>query len=233
MSRQDSTIKNRIRRRAKRLGLSLADDVLERLFAYVALLRHWNERMNLTALDDSDKGLDRLLIEPLVAATHLPAGRPRVVDIGSGAGSPAIPLKLARTAVRVLMVESKVRRAAFLREACRHLGIGGADVETARFESLLTRADLHEAHDVLTLRAVRIEARVLNGLQAFVRPGGCLFLFRGGSGSDTLADLTPPLAWRETLPLVDVLGSRLVVLEKRGVGRTGRRTSEYSARDAV
>ena len=218
MSRQESTIKNRIRRRAKRLGVILADDLVERLFTYVALLRHWNERMNLTALDDSEKGLDRLLVEPLVAAVHLPSGRPRIIDVGSGAGSPAIPLKLARPGVRLLMVESRARRAAFLREACRHLQIGGADVETARFESLLPRVDLHEAHDVLTLRAVRIEARVLKGLQAFVRPGGFIFLFRTRSGLEAPENLTPPLAWRETHPLVDTLGSRLVVLEKRHVG---------------
>ncbi len=219
MSRQDATIKNRIRRRAKRAGLTLEDDLVERLWAYVELLGRWNERMNLTALDDKNRGLDRLLVEPLVAATYLPSGRKRVVDIGSGAGSPAIPLKLAAPEARLLMVESKVRRAAFLREACRHLEIEGADVETARFETLLARADLHETHDVLTLRAVRVEARVLNGLQAFVRPGGCLFLFRGGSGPDMPAEVRPPLAWRETHPLAEELGSRLVVLEKRDVGR--------------
>ncbi len=217
MSRQDTLIKNRIRRRAKRVGLILTDAQVEHLWAYVELLRRWNERMNLTALDARDKGLDRLLIEPLIASTHLPAGPVRVVDIGSGAGSPAIPLRLGRSNVRVLMIEAKVRRAAFLREACRHLEIDDADVETARYESLLSRADLHEAHDVLTLRAVPIETRMLNGLQAFVRPGGHLFLFRGGSGPDVPVGLRPPLEWRETHQLVDVLGSRLVVLEKRKV----------------
>ncbi len=220
MSRQRTTVKNRIRRRAKRVGLDLADGLVERLWSYVELLRRWNQRMNLTALDDGDRGLDRLLIEPLIAATHLPAGRKRIVDIGSGAGSPAIPMKFALLEAPLLMVESKVRRAAFLREACRHLEVEGAEVETARFESLLTRAELHEAHDVLTLRAVRVESRVLNGLQAFVRPGGFVFLFRGGSGPDIPDDLRPPLAWLETHPLVDILGSRLVVLQKRGVGRS-------------
>ena len=73
-------------------------------------------------------------------------------------------------------------------------------------------------HDLLTLRAVRIETRVLRGLQAFVKPGGVVALFRGGVGSDVPADLEPPLAWRATYPLVSTLGSRLAVLEKRSVG---------------
>ena len=78
---------------------------------------------------------------------------------------------------------------------------------------------LHEAHDLLTIRAVRVESRVLMSLQAFVRPGGQLFLFRGNVAADPPETLTPPLAWRATFPLLESLRSRLVVLEKRGLGR--------------
>ena len=76
--------------------------------------------MNLTALDDRESGLDRLIVEPLMAVERLPTNRGRVVDIGSGGGSPAIPMKLAAPGVDLLMVESKVRKAAFLREAAAH-----------------------------------------------------------------------------------------------------------------
>ena len=91
-------------------------------------------------------------------------------------------------------------------------------VETARFEELLTRPDLHEAVDVVTVRAVRIELRVLMGLQAFLKPGGDLFLFRGPSGPAVPAPLTPPLVWQGTYPLVDAASSRLVVIRKAQVG---------------
>ena len=91
------------------------------------------------------------------------------------------------TDVTVLMVEAKTRKSVFLREALRALDLTRGDVVTSRFEELLTKPRLHEAHDLLTIRAVRIEARVLMSLQAFVRPSGELFLFRtsaGASGSD-------------------------------------------------
>ncbi len=193
--------------------------LLERLVTYVDLLQRWNRRMNLTALDDRDSGLDRLVIEPLVAARHLSTNQGSVVDIGSGGGSPAIPLKLAVSGITLVMVEAKTRKAAFLREVVRELELDRTTVETGRYEQLLARPDLHEAHDVLTIRAVRLESRVLRWLQAFVKPGGELFLFRSTSGMDVPPDLAAPLAWAATYPLVESLRSQLVVLRKQAVGR--------------
>ena len=209
----------RIKRRARRAGLEVTDTLVERLGVYVELLQRWNARMNLTALNDRDAGLDRLVIEPLVAARHLPTVEGTLIDIGSGGGSPAIPLKVARPGLSLVMVEAKTRKGAFLREAIRQLELADTTVERARYEELLPRPELHEAIDVLTLRAVRVEMRVLRGLQAFVRPGGELFLFRGGGDVDVPDGLEPPLTWHGTYPLVESLRSRLVVLRKVGLGR--------------
>lgn len=208
-------MKDRIRKRAKRAGLELPDSLVDQLHDYLDLLRRWNERMNLTALDEKDAGLDRLLIEPLIAASHLPAKDGHLIDIGSGGGSPAIPMKLAAPASSLVMVEAKTRKAAFLREVGRQLELGEVAVEVERYETLLARPELHEGHDVLTLRAVRVEGRVLRGLQAFLKPGGVMFLFRGGGAVDVPAALEPPLFWVATYPLVESLRSRLVILEKR------------------
>ena len=219
-------LKRRLERRAARAGVEVSDRLIERLCVYVELLLRWNARMNLTALDDRDTGLDRLIVEPLVAVRHLPTRTATVVDIGSGGGSPAIPLKLAAPDVSLLMVEAKTRKAAFLREVVRRLELDRTSVETGRYEALLTRPELHEAHDVLTLRAVRVEARVLRGLQAFIKPGGELLLFRGGGSADVPAELQPPLVWRATYPLVESLRSRLVVLRKLPLGQRVTKCSE-------
>ena len=88
---------------------------------------------------------------------------------------------------------------------------------TSRFEELLAKPRLHEAHDLLTIRAVRIEARVLMSLQAFVRPSGEIFLFRTAAGASGPTAVTPPLAWKASYPLLEQASS-LVVLEKRQVG---------------
>ena len=213
---------DRFIRRARRAGVSISPEVRAKLEIYYRLLATWNEKINLTGLNLSEPNadaLDRLLIEPIVATRHVSAGVKRAIDIGSGGGSPAIPLALAMPSIQLLMVESKTRKSVFLKEALRSLDLAHADVATARFEELLSRPDLHEAHDLLTVRAVRIETRVLMTLQAFVRPGGQLFLFRGAMTADPAETVTPPLAWHATYPLVEAARSRLVVLDKRPVER--------------
>jgi 16S rRNA (guanine527-N7)-methyltransferase len=216
-------LRDRLGRRARKAGLDLPPDLSASLERYYELLAKWNAKINLTSFrlepGGQDEAVDRLLIEPVIAARHVPAHASSVIDVGSGGGSPAIPLRLAVPRLHLRMVESKTRKAVFLREAVRELNLGWAEVETSRYEELLARPELHEGFDLLTIRAVRVEPRTLVSLQAFLKPGGHLFLFRGPGGADVAGGLTPPLAWVATFPLVEALRSRLVVLRKIPIGR--------------
>jgi 16S rRNA (guanine527-N7)-methyltransferase len=205
--------RTRLLRRASKAGLFLADDLTGALVSYYELLSKWNRKINLTSLENPDEAIDRLLLEPVAAARHITEQGPSIMDIGSGGGSPAIPMKLSLSSSSLTMVEVKARKSAFLREAVRALALGNTRVETARYEELLTRPEMHEAFGVLSLRAVRVEPRTLLTLQAFVRPAGFLFLFRGPSGPEA-PDLVPPLQWVGTFPLVESLQSRLTILQK-------------------
>ena len=213
--------RERLARRAKSAAISLDKPLVENLETYYQLLTKWNAKINLTAFkltpEGSDEAIDRLLIEPVVAASYVPENARTLLDAGSGGGSPAIPLKLAARNLSLRMVEVKTRKAVFLREAVRALGLRDADVETARFEELLPRPELHETLDLVSIRAVRIETRTLNTLQAFLRPGGKLMLFRGSSKNELEDSPPPPLAWMATYPLLDSLHSKLVVLSKTRV----------------
>lgn len=198
----------------------LTPELAEGLAAYYELLGRWNRKINLTSITRTDEAIDRLLIEPVLAAKHVPAEARSLIDIGSGGGSPAIPFKLAVPALSLRMVESKARKSAFLREAVRHLGLKSTVVDTNRYEELLTRPELHESSDIISLRAVRIEARVFMGLQAFLRPGRWFFLFCTSAGAAALAQhVPPPLTPVATHTLLEPLHSQLVVIEKRPVGR--------------
>jgi len=218
----------RLAKRARKANVSLDPQVVESLAAYYRLLEFWNEKVNLTAFslkDAPDEAIDRLLIEPLVAARHLRGAHghgqgphlsphPRLLDIGSGGGSPAIPLKIAIPSLSLIMVESKTRKSAFLREAIRHLNLTETSVETVRAEDLLTRPELHESQDLVSVRAVRVEPRLLTSIQAFLRRGGRILLFRTSTGTDTPSLVAPPLVYEATWTLVENLRSRLVVLRK-------------------
>ena len=145
--------------------------------AYFRLLAQWNVKINLTGLPlqpPTDDTFDRLFIEPLAAAA-LVANAPGVwFDLGSGGGSPALPLKLVRPALALTLVESKTRKAAFLREVVRALKLSATDVANVRFEELpdaMTKADL------VTVRAVRPDAALFNVSARLLKRGGRLLLF--------------------------------------------------------
>ena len=182
------------------------------LEAYFELLAKWNRKVSLTSLpvsEGSDAAIDRLLLEPVLAARYLPDQASAVIDIGSGGGSPAIPMKVSSPGISMRMVESKTRKAAFLREAVRELALQQTTVEAARFKDLLTRPELRESADVVTLRAVKIERQTLMELRGFLKPGGLLFLFRTGSlvGEKRVAtySLLPHLdSWLAVVPKSEI-----------------------------
>lgn len=117
-------------------------------------------------------------------------------------------------ALNLTMVESKTRKSAFLREVVRQLNLPDAVVETARAEDLLTRQELVESQELVTIRAVRIEQKLLTKIQAFLRLGGRILLFRSTAGTEAPPLVTPPLVYEATWTLVESLRSRLVVLRK-------------------
>jgi 16S rRNA (guanine527-N7)-methyltransferase len=206
-------LRTRLSKRAAKAGIFLSSDLAEQLATYYDLLARWNLKINLTAITDLDEAIDRLLLEPIVASKHLPPTG-RLLDVGSGGGSPAIPLHLAVPELPLTMVEVKARKGAFLREAVRALGIT-AEVESARYEELLARPELHEAFAAVTVRAVRIEAKALKTLQAFLASSGKLVLFRGPAGPESPHFVVPTLEFVGTYPLLDSLQSRVSVLSKR------------------
>jgi 16S rRNA (guanine527-N7)-methyltransferase len=161
---------------------------IDQIESYFRLLARWNLTINLTALGlapASDVTLDRLLVEPLAAARLIQDSPGRWIDLGSGGGSPAIPMRIVRPQLTLTMVEARERKVSFLREAMRDLGLTGVDVLNHRIETLRThQPDLAGVHTLVTVRAVRIDLHLLSVARWLLMPGGRLFLFGGGSLPD-------------------------------------------------
>jgi 16S rRNA (guanine527-N7)-methyltransferase len=207
-------VRARIARRAQRAGVRVSPDRLELLDQYLQLLRLWNRRINLTSLTLeplSDEAIDRLVVEAIVANKQLMSNDRLIVDIGSGGGSPAIPIKICAQHLRMILVEVKVRKTAFLREVIRQLALQNVEVENRRVEELLARADLHESVDVVTLRAVRAERGIWTAIQAFLRPGGRVFWFAGVAAA---ASPAPAFELVSADALASGAGGHLNVLRK-------------------
>lgn len=179
----------KIIQRADRAGLDISPELADHLAAYLALLTRWNRTINLTALDvdtPADAAIDRIILEPIAASAFVRSEVRRVIDVGSGGGSPAIPMKFARPALEFVLVESKARKAAFLREAARQLRFADVDVEAARVEDLVTHQKFRASADLITVRAVRLNEQLLESCDNLMAPDGRIFWFGDSKYSSAL-----------------------------------------------
>ncbi len=162
---------------------------------YVSLILRWNARTNLTAIRDEEGVLSRHIIESIVFERNLPAEIKTLLDFGSGAGLPGIPVALCRPEVRVTLAESQGKKAAFLREAVRVLGLS-ATVHAGRAEALA------EQFDCVAMRAVDRMAEAVPVAVDLVRPSGWLALMTTETELQRLKDAAGTgFSWRESVPL--------------------------------
>jgi 16S rRNA (guanine527-N7)-methyltransferase len=177
---------------------------------YLSLILRWNARTNLTAVRDVDGILARHFVESIACAQALPAEITTLLDYGSGAGFPGIPIALCRPAIQVTLAESHGKKAAFLQEALRTLGL--------RAKVYADRADsLAQEFDCVTLRAVEQMSNAVTVAARLVRPGGWLVLMT------THSELTPQtealigrFAWQASKPLPNSSERVLAIAQKLG-----------------
>lgn len=195
------------------VGVSPA--VLSGCARYLHLLAKWNRTINLTAMnlsgseDDRGVAIDKLVIEPLIAARLLEDSgvvSPWWCDLGSGGGSPAIPLRLVLQGGELTMIESRERKCAFLREAARLLQLPRTHVLASRFEFVRGIADA----SLVSVRAVRLDSEFLDFTCSLLNPSGFLLLFGA-----TLTDERFEVERSSELPD----GSRVALLRRLDVPR--------------
>ena len=162
---------------------------------YLDVLMRWNERMNLTAIRNPDDILSRHFVESIACAQSLPQEISTLLDFGSGAGFPGIPIALCRPEIAVTLAESQSKKSAFLREALRSVGIEGR-VFTGRAESI------GQTFDCVTLRAVDRMESAIGAAARMVSKRGFLSLMV--TGRETLASQAAAgddFAWGDPLPI--------------------------------
>jgi 16S rRNA (guanine527-N7)-methyltransferase len=114
------------------LSISLPDTTQARLLDYLALLEKWNKTYNLTAVHDPERMLTHHLLDSLAVLPHI--GADRLLDVGSGAGLPGIPLALAESSLHLTLLDASHKKCAFMQQAVIELGVGKAEVVHGRAE---------------------------------------------------------------------------------------------------
>lgn len=173
----------------------LEADEAEQFNAYLSLILRWNTRMNLTATRDQDGILSRHFVESIACARALPAQIRTLLDFGSGAGLPGIPIAICRPEITVTLAESKVKKAAFLNEAVRVLELT-ARVHSGRAE------DLASGFDCVVLRAVDKMAEAVTLASSLVGRSGWLAVMTTSADLSRLQQAAPAsFSWKDVTPL--------------------------------
>jgi 16S rRNA (guanine527-N7)-methyltransferase len=167
-------------RAASRIGVILDQRQLVAFETYASLLRSWNERVNLTSIVEPSEIAVKHFLDSLsaIAVRRWRAGE-RLVDVGTGAGFPGIPLAIAMREARVSLVESVAKKVRFLEEVTRELGLSRVEILHGRAEDLARSAGHREAYDVAACRALPGLAANLELLVPFLGRGGDALVYKG------------------------------------------------------
>jgi 16S rRNA (guanine527-N7)-methyltransferase len=163
---------------ARELGIPLTVEQVNSLFLYVAELKKWNRQINLTAIkNDRDVVIKHLLDSLSYRKGFIPEPGLRLLDMGSGAGFPAIPLKVAEPEISITLVESVKKKASFLRHIIRTLALPDAEVLDMRTGEV--PAAYENTYNLVTARAFAGMGAALADGTRFLKAGGLMVLSRG------------------------------------------------------
>lgn len=195
------------------LALVLDESAIERLLDYVELLARWNQAYNLTAVRDPVDMVTRHVLDSLAVVPHLRGES--LADLGSGAGLPGIPLAIAAPHRAIVLVDSNGKKARFLREAVRRLGLSRVEVAESRVE------DVAGAFDGIVARAFASLADMLAAGGHLLAPGGRWLALKGRFPQDELTAIPADFAVEDVIALrVPGLDAdrHLVVIKHAGNG---------------
>jgi 16S rRNA (guanine527-N7)-methyltransferase len=176
----------------------LSPGAYEQFAAYLTLLLRWNAKLNLTAIREPEQIIQRHFVECAFAAEHLPLDAGTLLDYGSGAGLPGIPIAICRPGIRVTLAESHGKKASFLREAGRTVGIS-IEVYDGRMETMQPERQF----DAVTMRAVeKVESALPVAIQ---HAGRYMALFTTERSFERAVpasrQLSSEFRWREPISL--------------------------------
>ena len=200
-----------IRRALGEFQITVDDRQVLLIQQYVAILRHWNEKLNLTAIRDPLEILHRHFCESMFGAVAVPVNFGRLADIGAGPGFPGLPMKILRPELELFLVESNIKKGTFLAEVIRELELVNARVLISRYEEL---GEELAALDYVCSRAVGEFGTFLEWAASERLSAGRILLWIGGRDLDEVRK-SPHWEWQEPIAVPHSLRRYILVGRKR------------------
>jgi len=175
------------------LDAELTAEAIESFEWLVEELLRWNQRRNLTAITDPDDILEKHLYDSLTLFKYARRAK-RLLDIGSGAGFPSLPLKIACPELEIVSVDAVGKKVDFQRHVARRLWLQKFNAIHGRIETLHGHELCRDGFDLVTARAFSSLDEFVTLAEPFLKPGGCLVAMKGPEGEQELAAIRDALA---------------------------------------
>ena len=187
----------RLLRGAGKLGIELDASQLDRFESFYQEMVDWNRRINLTSVTEYEEVQTRHFLDSLSVSAAIPGDMPRgarLLDVGSGAGLPGVPLAIAHSGLSVTLLEATEKKAAFLEHVVGSLKLGGVGVLTGRAETLAHDVELRERFDFVASRAVAKLSVLVELTLPFCRVGGLVVAQKALGAQQEIEDAESAIA---------------------------------------
>lgn len=170
--------KNLLEKYANMLDIELSEKEIDLFYQYMKLLLEWNTKMNLTAITEEKDVILKHFIDSISIDKYL-QGKNRIMDIGTGAGFPGIPLKILNQQKELILVDSLNKRIQFLEEVKKELVLNNLELIHSRVEDLAKDSNYRESADVVVSRAVANLRVLVEYMLPFVKKEGIVICMKG------------------------------------------------------
>lgn len=165
---------------SKKINVNLLDDDIKKFFIYKDLLKEWNEKINLTAIVEDNEIILKHFIDSLTIEKYIPK-EAKIIDVGTGAGFPGLPIKIIRDDIEVTLLDSLNKRLLFLDEVRKKVGLKNISLVHGRAEDIANDLKYREKYDIATARAVANLATLSEYCLPFVRINGYFICMKGNN----------------------------------------------------
>ena len=212
-------MKELIKTTFKKYGYELSDRQVEQFSVYMDFLIEENEKYNLTAITEPEEVVIKHFVDSVLGEKFIPQNA-KVIDVGTGAGFPGVPLKIIREDIKLTLLDSLQKRINFLNNLLEKIGIAGVTTVHSRAEDFTSQK--RESFDIATSRAVANISTLSEYLIPFVKVGGKVVMYKGASveeelqlGNKAITTLGGQLEKIEKLLLKEVESERNLVIIKK------------------
>ena len=188
---------------SEKIGIKLPDEQLNEFYEYMQLLLEWNEKMNLTAITDPEEVIKKHFVDSITIKKYIKE-KSRLIDVGTGAGFPGIPLKIVDKSIKLTLLDSLNKRINFLNEIIEKLNLKEVNTIHSRAEEY-AKNKARESYDVAVSRAVADLPILLEYLMPYVKLNGICICMKGPKAQEEL---------ERSKKAINILGGKLEKVEK-------------------